>query len=1835
MSPETPRRQGTRPTAGTTPGGTFRVRPPVSTPTASPLKSRPKAEASPQVKAALAALRAKNRAVPPTPSANEEGDAFSDPSTSANDGTGSLEGESGCPTPSTVEPDAGLQWGMKSIASLVEAAKNTGRLNVSSRELKAIPHLAYSTLMPIDSRWHPSHRTTSPGPSRTTPFDYSLEEPEGEGRAWFQQVDLKALIVANNELEAVEEEIAGFEDLELLDLHNNRISALPDSFALLATTLTSLNLAANSLSTFPLAILALKNLRSLDLSSNELRELWAPDWSDAVTELVATATTLSPSATPESVKGTSKGMSGFSSAPGTPSGRLRSPTAVVGLAPLSPSTAFPNLISLNLSFNKFTELIYNTDFSPRLTTLDLSFNRLRTLHVDTATKLASLPKLSSLDLSGNPLSDNFFNQPLLNLTSAPFPSLSNLDLSRASIDSLGPLESFFSAPIARPIAWDGLSKVINNLVAAGEGRKPQPEGLKIEIQLLGCPLRNEQARRRAEFDQPLAPPSSMEVPIVESTPVEKDEAADLAAGLSHVDLSASDSSLTPRPTLDSKAPTSNVPVDTRPITPVISPSSSPSPSSSSPSSPSVSSAPSTAFPPSASSQPEADALDAAVVLVSSGLNPVKGAVILSSKALNTLPTPSTGFPPARLSSPHLVDLSANVLLSAPLKSIDYWGWSSSLKILTLSRNRITTVDFLEGLRLPQLTELDLSSNRLTSTIDFPSTTPLLSVFAIIAPQLTVLDLSHNYLTTTDGIASLLSPTNPSRSGVRELRLLGNKISDVKELTDVARCCQVKVPGTWNCLLLDLQNNAIARSPTPKKSAVASLFSTGAVTSASSSRAGEWEAAVDEEPVVTRKSDGKARSATSWGKLKTLSRWPSSSSPSAASRRADKGKARADDQDADQDQDSDVFEVLDGTDVDGQDDGDGASMSERWEDEACFVDDLHGQVDFLSSLPHEISLYILLHLDFRALLNATAVSRQWRSLAQDHLVWRDLFHQQTTWKVREGALEDEPQDSFSLSAGERIGTPSLKRAASASNNAFFLPAKRSAVEETSESGSGGTMGVSRIGRRLTDMMSELSGLSLTPLSGGRRGSVSTNPPTDGSSPSSPAVGPEDPSTSAAGRTEAPASSTEATRHHVADAVASPSSPLTPSTHPSGALSRTPSSSGVASLESSTSSLPTRPSRRASHAILPPQGPVPSPSLGVTPSAPLFLNWPKLYRDRYLLEKRWERGTPSSSALRGHTDSVYCLQFDQSKVISGSRDKTVRIWDLQSMTCVKILEGHEGSILCLQYDDKILVTGSSDCRVMVWDLVGEEKTGKGRWMVKATLVGHNMGVLDLCFNDKWIVSCSKDTTVKVWNRNTGELHRTLSGHGGPVNAVQLLNDKVISASGDSLMKMWDVNTGEVVRVFTGHERGLACVQYAPSGKLLATGSNDQTIKIWDAETGECLLTLEGHTDLVRSLAFDETRRTLVSGSYDRTLRVWNLDTGDQLLRFKAHTSLIFDVSFSASRILSCSHDQKIMLTPLITRVLGGNPGKFTLQGTNTYLIGPASSLLLIDTAEGLPLYLNSLRSALSSYPTSPSISNIILTHWHRDHIGGLVGVLDLLKEQQSTPPKVWKLLSGEKDKDEMVEELLRESPEGSFTSAGGGRMVHGLEDGQVLEAGDARLKVLSTPGHTKDSISLLYTGKGVESVLFTADTVLGHGTAVFEDLGAYMASLRKLIEEVEKEEGPVKLFCGHGEVVEEGLPKLREYFRHRQEREDQVVASLGEVIGVSGEGQFKTATTITTGIYKDTIPESLIPAATRGVVLHLEKLERDGKVVRQVKDEESAPLPGWNDLWKLTETGGAKM
>ena len=148
-----------------------------------------------------------------------------------------------------------------------------------------------------------------------------------------------------------------------------------------------------------------------------------------------------------------------------------------------------------------------------------------------------------------------------------------------------------------------------------------------------------------------------------------------------------------------------------------------------------------------------------------------------------------------------------------------------------------------------------------------------------------------------------------------------------------------------------------------------------------------------------------------------------------------------------------------------------------------------------------------------------------------------------------------------------------------------------------------------------------------------------------------------------------------------------------------------------------------------------------------NVPLSLPWRELYQTRYALDARWAGSVPQTMHLRGHDDSVYCLEFDSKRIISGSRDQTIKAWDIRTGRCLGTFRGHYGSVLCLKFEKDwdikgdgtrgFIVSGSSDRKVCVWDIwIG--KGGEVHAEVRAVLKGHLDGVLDLRVDEQWIVS-----------------------------------------------------------------------------------------------------------------------------------------------------------------------------------------------------------------------------------------------------------------------------------------------------------------------------------------------------------------------------------------------------------------------------------------------------------------------------------------------------------------
>ncbi|MCA2850257.1 MAG: hypothetical protein IM455_06195 [Microcystis sp. M076S1] len=293
---------------------------------------------------------------------------------------------------------------------------------------------------------------------------------------------------------------------------------------------------------------------------------------------------------------------------------------------------------------------------------------------------------------------------------------------------------------------------------------------------------------------------------------------------------------------------------------------------------------------------------------------------------------------------------------------------------------------------------------------------------------------------------------------------------------------------------------------------------------------------------------------------------------------------------------------------------------------------------------------------------------------------------------------------------------------------------------------------------------------------------------------------------------------------------------------------------------------------------------------------------------LLNRKSER-----NRLEGHDNSVLSVNFspDGKTLVSGSDDKTIKLWNVETGKEIRTLYGHDNSVTSVNFspDGKTLVSGSDDNTIKLWNVeTGQEIR---------TLYGHDSYVSSVNFSPdgKTLVSGSYDKTIKLWDVETGQEIRTLYGHDSYVWSVNFSPDgkTLVSGSNDKTIKLWNVETGQEIRTLKGHDSSVYSVNFSPDGKTLVSGSYDKTIKLWDVETGQEIRTLYGHDSYVWSVNFSPDGKTLVSGSDDKTIKLWNVETGQEIRTLKGHDSSVWSVNFSpdGKTLVSGSWDKTIKL------------------------------------------------------------------------------------------------------------------------------------------------------------------------------------------------------------------------------------------------------------------------------------------------------------------------------------
>ena len=282
------------------------------------------------------------------------------------------------------------------------------------------------------------------------------------------------------------------------------------------------------------------------------------------------------------------------------------------------------------------------------------------------------------------------------------------------------------------------------------------------------------------------------------------------------------------------------------------------------------------------------------------------------------------------------------------------------------------------------------------------------------------------------------------------------------------------------------------------------------------------------------------------------------------------------------------------------------------------------------------------------------------------------------------------------------------------------------------------------------------------------------------------------------------------------------------------------------------------------------------------------------------------------LNGHSGPVnsFDVSPDLKHLVSGSKDETIRIWDLTSMELSKTLTKPGSSVkrICFNSDGTKFLASYylSFCEI---DL----KTQKERSSKKI----HTSFIENCAYSpdNKLIVTSSwRDNTLQINKASNLKKHITLNETVWVDNAVFNNNGSIVFSGGhDNLLKSWDVNTGKMIRSYAGHDDWIYELCLSPDEKTIYTGSFDKTVKCWDTNSGKILYTLKGHSEGIVCIAISSDGKYLATGGTDTQIIIWDLTEKKEIKRIKAHEGAVMDLKFgpTASTLYSCSADKTIKI------------------------------------------------------------------------------------------------------------------------------------------------------------------------------------------------------------------------------------------------------------------------------------------------------------------------------------
>ena len=338
------------------------------------------------------------------------------------------------------------------------------------------------------------------------------------------------------------------------------------------------------------------------------------------------------------------------------------------------------------------------------------------------------------------------------------------------------------------------------------------------------------------------------------------------------------------------------------------------------------------------------------------------------------------------------------------------------------------------------------------------------------------------------------------------------------------------------------------------------------------------------------------------------------------------------------------------------------------------------------------------------------------------------------------------------------------------------------------------------------------------------------------------------------------------------------------------------------------------------------------------------------DQYLIScssdktiKLWSiRSQNNVATLSGHDDQVMAVRQIQNHVVSISRKETIA-WNTSSRKPYYVTyTGHTAPVntVAVSPDGKWIISGSDDKTLRIWST----KTRK----VHQVLPGHNSSILKVAISPKgqFIGSASDDKTIRIWNKN-----KTISvlWHKGPVTFVKFHPEgsSIVSASADKTTRLWNIINGQEIRTFKEDQTLVNDISFSPDGNTVAIAYKNKPAVLLNLGTEIPVAYIDRENKNTRGITYSPDGKYIVSAT-NSIVRLWHTPQKKHIAFFGDHSATVNSVSYSpdGKRFVSSSQDQTVKLwdvksRKLLTSLRGHKHKVVRVEYTQDFIIGASEN------------------------------------------------------------------------------------------------------------------------------------------------------------------------------------------------------------------------------------------------------------------------------------------------------